>query len=164
MSALEYRFAPATVSGRTITGVAMKYGDVAELGAYREVVDAGAFQPLEDVILTFQHERARPLARTGGGGLELIDTPKALTIRATLPETRDGDDALTLLEKGVFRGLSVGMLVPPEGEVFSGFLRRIRDATLRSVGLVDRPAYREATAALAQRWDGRRRIEVAAWL
>ena len=31
------------------------------------------------------------IARTGGGGLEVTDTPKALTIRAVLPETRDAD-------------------------------------------------------------------------
>ena len=60
-----------------------------------------------DVILNVQHDRGRPIARTGGGGLELLDNSIELGIRATIPETRDGDDALKLVNKRILRG-SVG--------------------------------------------------------
>ena len=152
MDEVELRFAPATVAGRVIQGVAMRYGDVADInGAFSETVASGAFAPIGDVILTVQHERDRPLARTEGGGLELIDTPKALTVRASLPETRDADDALELLSKGILRGFSVAMIVDRDSETFSGNLRRVHRAKLSRIGLVDRPAYGDATARVAQR-------------
>lgn len=149
---VELRFAPATLSGRTIQGVAMRYGDVADInGAFSETVASGAFQPLGDVILTVQHELDRPLARTEGGGLELIDTPSSLAVRATLPSTRDADDALELLDKGILRGFSVAMIVDRNAETFSGHLRTVRKARLSRIGLVDRPAYGDATARVALR-------------
>lgn len=163
---VELRFAPATVAGRVIQGVAMRYGDVADInGAFSETVASGAFAPIGDVILTVQHERDRPLARTEGGGLELIDTPKALTVRASLPETRDADDALELLSKGILRGFSVAMIV--DRETFSGNLRRVHRAQLSRIGLVDRPAYGDATARVAQRMEAELdayRQAIYAWL
>ena len=148
----ELRFAPATLSGRTIQGVAMRYGDVADIGGFfNETVLSGAFQPLGDVILTLQHERDRPIARTEGGGLELIDTPKALTVRAELPNTRDADDALELLNKRILRGFSVAMVIDRDAETFSGALRTVRKARLSRIGLVDRPAYGDATAEVGRR-------------
>ena len=85
----------------------MRYGDVAAIAGRRERFTPGAFAPVGDVILNKQHERVSPLARTEGGGLELIDTPEALKMRATLPETREATDALALLRKRGLSGLSV---------------------------------------------------------
>ena len=57
---------------------------------FRERFESGAFGDLAtaDVLLNAQHQRAVPLARTGGGGLVLLDTLMELRIDATLPETR----------------------------------------------------------------------------
>ena len=58
------------------------------------------------MALVFQHVRERPLARTGGAGLELSSTDlKLLEVRADLPNTTDADDALELVKVGVLRGL-----------------------------------------------------------
>ena len=74
--------------GRTLEGVAVQYGDLAQLPwGVEERIEPGAFQPLGDVILNAHHDRAAPLARTGGGGLTLIDTPERLAFSAELPQT-----------------------------------------------------------------------------
>ena len=103
---LRYRYADlAEVKGRTLRGVLLRYGDVAK--GYKERILAGAFGDLSsaDILLNLQHDRGRPLARTGGG-LTLTDGPEHLQVTAVLPETRDADDALKLIESGVLRGLS----------------------------------------------------------
>ena len=72
--------------GRTLEGVAVVYGDHAKLPwGITERIEPGAFQPLGDVILNAHHNRAAPLARTGGG-LTLVDTPERLAFSAELPK------------------------------------------------------------------------------
>ena len=57
------------------------------------------------VYLDVMHIRERLLAKTGGGGLVLTDSPEALRMVATLPATREADDTLELVSKGVLTGL-----------------------------------------------------------
>lgn len=127
-------------SGRTLEGVAVRYGEVSRRTlAGPETIMPGAFQPLPaDVILNRQHDRRTPLARTGAG-LTLTDTPEALTVRARLPQTREADDTLELVRAGVLRGLSVEIRVA--GERMAGGVRVIESAALVGLGVVDRPAY-----------------------
>ena len=144
---LEYRDFELRQDGpRRLIGTAITYGEVANLGAFREVFQPGAFGDLagRDVILNRQHDRKRPLARTGGGGLELIDTRESLSIRAELPETRESADTLALVRGGVLRGLSVEFRATASGWSGAG-VRTIRSAELRGIGVVDRGAYSGAT-------------------
>ena len=116
--------------GRELRGVAMPYGSEAVLpGGLRERFEPGAFGDLVglDIILNRQHDRGRALARTDAG-LELADTPDALTMTATLPETREADDVLALVRAGVLRGLSVEFAATKER--FEGRLRIIERAML----------------------------------
>ena len=141
--------------GRTITGAAVVYGDVARVGYGRERIAPGAFGDVDslDVILNLQHQRGRPLARTGGGGLVLEDSPTALTVRGLLPPTREADDALALVRSGVLRGLSVEFRAVRE-RIDAG-VRVIERAELSGVGLVDRPAYPASIADVRElRADG----------
>ena len=139
----EYRFMEfRAVEGRKISGIAIRYGDISERPhGGKETFMAGAFGDVGalDTILHFQHERARPLARTGGGGLVLTDSPEALEIAATLPETRDADDALELVRTGVLRGFSVEFNA--RRERYNADTRIIEAAGLPGLGLVDKPAY-----------------------
>ena len=136
--------------GRTLTGTAVRYGDVAAFPWGRERIVAGAFQPLSDIVLNFQHDRGRPLARTGGGGLTITDDSAALEIRAELPETREADDCLELVRKSIVRGLSVEFI--SNREKFEGDdLRIIERATLFAVAVVDEPAYSQSEVAARQR-------------
>ena len=77
--------------GRILEGTALPYGEIGNGPYGRERFEPMAFSPIGDVILNRQHSRASPLARTGGGGLEVKDTSEALTIRAVLPETQGRD-------------------------------------------------------------------------
>ena len=127
-----------------VSGVLLRYGDVATLPWGRERFEPGAFGDVTraDVILNSHHERARPLARTGGGGLELIDTREALNIRATLPITQDANDTIALILGGVLRGLSLEFSAVAER--MEGQTRIVERAELRGLAVVDRPAYSDS--------------------
>ncbi len=150
--AIEYRFAPLEVraaDGGRIEGVAMPYGREADIaGVFRESVDAGAFGAIGDVILNLMHDRREPLARTEGGGLDLEDGTEHLWLRADIPEYRG--DVRDQVKRRILRGYSVEMEITAENWP-SPDRRIIRAATLWGIGLVDRPAYDEATAAIAKR-------------
>ena len=156
MTPVEYRFSvvewreSATGPGR-VTGVAVRYGDEAALPGFRERFQPGAFGDVaaRDVIANLQHDRGRPLARTGGGGLTFTDGPDALRATLDLPDTRDGHDVAALLRRGVLRGFSLEFRV--EGERFEAGVRIVERAALGGVALVDRPAYGESVAAIAER-------------
>ncbi len=159
-----YRYAPLTLrqdgDGRRLEGVLVLYSEIAP--AFGKRIEPGAFGDVGqvDAILNLQHDRRRPLARSGAG-LDLVDTAENLQVRAELPDTTDGNDALTLVKAGVLRGLSAEFFVreahtSPEGvEVVTG-------AELVGVGLVDRPAYPSATVEARQEAQRRRLSRSAA--
>ena len=150
MAGVEYRFAALEVrdAGAVVEGVAMPYGATARImDAFDERVEPGAFR-FEDVILNRMHLRTEPLARTGGGGLTLSDSAERLTLRAEIPDYRQ--DIRDMVARRILRGFSVEMHVTAE-DWPAPDKRIIRAATLTGIGLVDRPAYGEATAAIAKR-------------
>ena len=140
---LQRRFIEFRYDGdRTISGVAMRYGDVAELPwGDKERFEPGAFGAVgsSDVILNFQHDRRRPLARTGGGGLTMDDSSVELRLTAKLPKTGEANDAIELVKENVIRGFSVEFL--PESWNMEEDVMVITKAELKGIGLVDRPAY-----------------------
>ena len=139
---MERRFIELRQDGRLLTGTAVRYGDVARLPWGDERFTAGAFAPLGDVILNSMHDRRTPLARTGGGGLELVDSDSELRIAAELPKTQAADDALELVRTRVMRGLSIEFEATTE-RLVNG-VRVIDRAVLHGVGLVDTPAYEKS--------------------
>ena len=145
----ERRYAPVELraDGRGLAGVVMPYGQVADLPFGREVFEPGSFASSlagADVILRVQHDRGRPLARTGAG-LVLTDGPDALRMDAELLGTRDAEDALRNVRARILRGLSVEFHAIRER--MAGDVRTIERAELVGIGLVDRPAYLDAVVA-----------------
>ena len=140
---LQRRFVEFRYDGdRTISGVVMRYGDVATLPwGDKERFVPGAFGNIGslDVILNFQHDRKLPLARTGGGGLTLDDSSVELRLTAKLPATRAADDAIELIKQNIIRGFSVEF--KPESYDMEEEVMVITKAGLPGIGLVDRPAY-----------------------
>ena len=131
-----------------LSGTLVKYGDRADMGSFIEKIEPGAFAPVEeaDIGLNSQHQREKPLARTKGGGLVLLDSPEELKAEFELPSTANGHDTAELINRGILRGLSVEMSVPPSGQTWSQTpdgksLRTIHRARLHGVGIVDSPAY-----------------------
>ena len=131
-----------TGDGDRLEGTAIRYGEIAVIGpGLRERFVSGVFGDLRqaDVTLNYQHRRSRPLARTGGGGLRLIDSPESLSVVAEMPKTRESEDALTLVRSRVLRGLSIEFSAIRERSVER--VRQVEQARLVAVGLVDSPAY-----------------------
>ena len=131
-----------------LSGTLIKYGDRAQMPGFVEEIKPGAFSPVEglDVGINSQHRRESPLARTGGGGLVLLDTPEELKAEFEMPDTQTGHDTAELINRGILRGLSVEMSVPPDGQRWTTLpdgksLRTITRAKLHGVGIVDSPAY-----------------------
>ena len=128
------RTAPLEIraTGKTLTGEAVRYGQRATDRPER--FEAGAFAPLGPLALNLQHDRGIVLATTGDR-LAVTDTEQALEVRAELQPGA----ALTLLRRGVLRGLSVEFRALAERT--EGGVRVIERATLEALGLVDAPAY-----------------------
>ena len=145
---MERRFFELRHGGdRKLSGVAVRYGDTAILPWGKERFEPSAFGDVGrvDAVLNAHHDRGRPLARTGGGGLTLTDSAEALEFAAELPETRDSDDVLTLVKTGVLRGASIEFTAKTER--FESNVRVIGRAALSGIAIVDRPAYKDSEIA-----------------
>ena len=131
-----------------LSGTLVRYGERADMGSFIEQIEPGAFSPVEelDAGINVQHQRSKPLGRTQGGGLVLLDGAEELRAEFTLPDTADGHDTAELINRGILRGLSVEMSVPVNGQVWSQTpdgksLRTITRAKLHGLSVVDSPAY-----------------------
>ena len=141
--------------GRTLTGVAVRYGDTSKPVFARtrgrmvagERIEPGAFGDIGAVVLELEHRADRPVAMLPGA-LELTDTDAALELRAELPETEDADAILAGVQSGKLRGLSVDMRV--EADRMEGATRVIERATLYRIAVVPRGAYRSSQFELRQ--------------
>ena len=129
----------------------MRYGDTAEFPwGDKERFEPGCFGDIGqvDFVLDKQHERARLIGRTGGGGVTLTDSPQSLELRADLPETTDANDTLALVRGKVLRGLSVTFRpIEHRLEISKDGKYTIihKRAELRGGGVVDRPQYKQST-------------------
>ena len=156
---LEHRFISGLeVAGRTLRGRAIRYGDEARIVTAtgrqaRERFAPGAFGDVGslDTTLDLMHDRRRLLARVGAG-LTLFDDGRELRLEAVLPETRDADDALTLVRSGLLRGYSIEF--DAGADQWAGELRTVTAAALPSIGVVDRPAYVSAEGIEIRRVPG----------
>ena len=141
MADIETRFSEIRAEdGNRLTGTVLRWNDIGIIAGQAERFSHGAFGDVAalDVILNVQHERTRPIARSGGG-LSLQDGPESLRMAAELPQTRDAADTLELVRSGVLRGLSVEFRAIRES--FVDGVRVIHEALLTGLGVVDRPAY-----------------------
>ena len=118
------------VQGRTLSGVALRYGDISP--DFRERFEPGAFGELRSIALNLQHDRGMVITPDA----MLTDGPRELRVRADLPE---GSAALKLVRRGALSGFSVEFHAVAERR--EGGLRVIKRAELTGLALVDRGAY-----------------------
>ena len=138
-SGLEFR-----VVGRTLTGTVLRYGDISP--THKERFSPGAFAPVPEVPLRMQHDPSMEVLPAGR--FILSDTPRALEIRAELPET---SAALALVKKGLLSGWSVGFNAIDEHR--EGGIRVVSKSMLREISIVDSPSYPDSTAEVRARGD-----------
>ena len=122
---------------RILEGIVITYGEKANGDYGPERFEAGSLE-YGDCILNVQHDRGRPIARTPDT-LQLIDSKESLRLRADLPETREGTDALTMVRNRILQGLSVEFRAIQER--LEAGVRVITRARLTGIGLVDSPSY-----------------------
>ena len=144
MNKPEFRFHEFRAEGDTVSGPLMVYGNEARFGDWRERFQPGSIKVGDDVIANLQHDRAKPVARTGAG-LDLQDDPAALRATIRFPETTYAREARELVSANIIRGFSIEFRAV--NEEWDGKTRIIREAQLLGFGLVDRPAYSASVIA-----------------
>ena len=134
----------ASEDGRVVEGVAVPYRSKGIVGAFTESFTPGSlrFAP-GGVFLNVQHDRGRLLGKHPGGGLTLTDDAEALSLRCELPDTAEGRDVQTLIQRSVYGGFSLEFRAIRDA--WQGTHRTITEAVLEAVSIVDRPVYAGAT-------------------
>ena len=124
--------------GRTPTGRVLAYGDVADMGAFRETFVSGAFVEMPQTIdVNLQHDPDVIVARDA----VLADHPRELRVRASLPE---GSAAVQLVKRRSVDSFSIEFHALKERR--ENGIRVIERALLSGLALVDRGAYPQSKA------------------
>lgn len=107
----EYR---ATLEGNTLVGYAAVFDQATRLGGTYEAISRSAFDKVledkADVRCLVNHEPSRLLGRTSSGTLRLSKDDVGLRYEVDLPDTQDGRDLRTLVERGDLSGSSFGFV------------------------------------------------------
>ena len=109
--------------GRTVAGVIVKYGTIANIGSLAEKFERGSLKIGEDLILNLQHDRGAPLARTGGGLTVTDDGGRGRVCRGNCPWAARRS-ALADVKSGLLTGASAEFTV--SDDEITGNLRTIR--------------------------------------
>lgn len=126
-----------------------------DLGGYREVIDAHAFDESfaeqVRVLCRGEHDSRALLGTTSAGTLRLTLSERGVDYDVDLPDTTSGRDAAVLAERGdlafssfAFRELDGGWDVRADDD---GFVWRVRKAQLVDVAPVADPAYWTSSVA-----------------
>lgn len=128
----------ASLEERTVTGIAVPYGQTANIGGqYLEQFVPGAVRSIEDVKLFYAHEE--PIGKI----IEGRDTERGFEIVAKVSDTPRGNEVLTLMRDGVLNKFSVGF-VPLESERDGQTVTRTA-VDLKEVSVVAFPAFAGAS-------------------
>ena len=142
----EHRLSPEfRVQGRTLSGVALRYGDTADMGSFRERFVPGAFGDVDRIDVNLQHDGGLVVARDA----LLADSPRELRVRAELPE---GSAALSLVRRGALNGFSIEFHAVEEHR--EAGVRVISAAVLSGLALCDRGAYPSSRPEIRRRGGG----------
>jgi len=146
----------------TASGYAAVFGEAADIGGYfEEIIARGAFTETlktADVRAYFDHDRGRVLGRSTAGTLRLKEDTKGLHVEIDLPDTSDGRDVATLIERGDISGMSIGFVVKRQqwDETSMPWKRTIEVVDLVEVSIVSEPAYEGTSIALRSLEDARK--------
>jgi HK97 family phage prohead protease len=157
----------------TVVGYAAVFGETADIGGYfREIIARGAFTNTlrtADVRAYFDHDSGRVLGRSSSGTLRLTEDQKGLAVEIDLPDTSDGRDVRTLIERGDISGMSFSFIAVRQewDETADPPTRTLIEIELREVSIVSNPAYDGTSIALRSlegaRKEARRQHNAAAF-
>jgi len=133
---------------KTLVGYAAVFNVEADIGGYwMERIEPGAFTKSlgGDVRALVNHDSGRVIGRTKSGTLRLAEDAKGLAVEIDMPDTSDGRDLWTLVERGDISGMSFGFLVTRQewDETAEPPVRTIKEVELHEISAVAWPAYGE---------------------
>lgn len=131
----------ADAETRTIEGIAVPYGETANLGGVTYAFERGSLQPARNrTPLLLGHDRNRPV----GVMTELADTPTGAIARFRVDHGAEGDLALEQATTGSRGGLSIGAEIVTAEDNGNGTVN-VKAAALLEVSLVSIAAFSSAT-------------------
>lgn len=143
--------APSLGEGRTVYGVAIRYGDVAPTPhgmppGVSERWEKRAAMPMPGAVLTADHDRSQRL-----GLIEWQESDDELRFTSVLPPGARQDQMLEDLRAGLVGGASVEAIV--ERDHMEGRCRVVTRARVRRVSLVTTQAFPESKVGLREETD-----------
>lgn len=137
-------------TARTLVGYAAVFNSDADIGGYWvERIAPGAFTATisGDIRALINHDPGRIIGRTKSGTLRLAEDAKGLRVEIDVPNTTDGNDLWTLVERGDISGMSFGFCVTKQSwdETTNPPVRTIQAVDLAEVSAVAFPAYDDTT-------------------
>jgi HK97 family phage prohead protease len=149
-------------SGKVAVGYAALFNAKTDIGGYfTETIAPGAFTETirsSDVRALIDHDTGRVIGRSSAKTLRLAEDNVGLSVEIDLPDTTDGRDLATLLDRGDISGMSFGFKVTHDEWDESGAIpaRMIHKVDLYEVSAVAFPAYNDTTIALRSLDDARK--------
>jgi len=138
----------------TISGYGIVFDSLSEdLGNFKEIIHKRALDEVDltDVMLLGQHDHSKVLGSTKGNTMSLQVTDKGLYFTAELPDTTDGRDFYTLLERGDLDKCSFGFTTKEESwNIKTNPQTRTvtKIGKLDEISIVNRPAYKSSSVTL----------------
>lgn len=138
--------------GRTVVGIAAPFGEVIDLGRYREVLRHGAFArtiaergAASVKFLAVHNDRQLPLGRA----TLLREDTSGLYAELRVSKTQAGDEALELIRDGALDGLSIGFNSVPATDRWNQDRTHVErtEVRLHEISAVPFPAYPSARVA-----------------
>lgn len=135
-TSLDFEVRSFDVEERIVTGVAIPWGEIINIGDAKETFVRGSVSIGENTPLFYQHKE--PIGRVISGE----DTEDGFLVRAKISKTATGDDVIQLLKDQVVTGMSIGFS-PQHNHLADGVTHRMK-AKVHEVSLVGVPAYTQA--------------------
>jgi hypothetical protein len=133
--------APDGTPRRTISGIAVPYGQVATVNDGQRIrIEAGAL-PVDGKApkLFLYHDASQPI----GTVTARVDTEEGMLFQAKIAKTALGDEALQLASEGVLDSVSVG--INPKKFSWDGDVMVVKKADWMELSMVPIPAFAGAT-------------------
>ncbi|MBZ9973499.1 HK97 family phage prohead protease [Mesorhizobium sp. BR-1-1-8] len=151
---------------KTLMGYAAVFNSDTTIGDYFiERIDPHAFDKAiaGDVRALVDHDTGRVIGRTKSGTLRLAVDSRGLKVEIDIPDTADGRDLWTLVERGDISGMSFGFRVTKQEWDETGDLpvRTVLEVELYEVSACAFPAYDDTSLGVRSLEEARAEAEKA---